>query len=142
MPSEVGRTRDAGYQIGVSRTLPYPRERIWDLLTSPDGISLWLGSGAEIRPERGAEYRTEEGAVGETRGYRWAERIRLTYLPPGGERETTVQVALDAKGERTRLVFHQERLADGAERERQRERWRGVMDAVEDALAGGRDGAD
>jgi hypothetical protein len=41
-------------------------------------------------------------------------------------------------GERTRLVFHQERLVDAAERERQREHWQGVMDAVVTALEKGR----
>ena len=33
------------------------------------------------------------------------------------------------------LRFHQERLADAAEREQQRAHWQAVMDAVETALA-------
>ncbi len=41
----VGLTRDAGWQIGVSRTLPIDLETAWKLLTSRMGLGLWLGEG-------------------------------------------------------------------------------------------------
>ena len=37
-------------------------------------------------------------------------------------------------GDRTRVVFHQERLADAAERAQQRTHWQSVMDALVAAL--------
>lgn len=133
--AEVGRTRDAGYQIGVSRTVPYPIDVVWQLLTSPDGIARWLGEGAVLAPGKGTRYETADGTVGEIRSFREHDRIRLTWRPRGWNHDTTVQVAVVAQGGRTMLRFHQEWLADGAERERQREHWREVMASVVAALA-------
>ncbi|CAN5758391.1 SRPBCC domain-containing protein [soil metagenome] len=133
----MGRTKDAGWQIGVSRTVPHPVERVWDLLTSDEGTALWLGSGVTVDPQAGQGYETAEGTVGETRSHRSLDRIRLTWQPKDWDHETTVQVAVVPNGpDRTMIRFHQERLANAEERERQRTHWRTVMDAVCAALDG------
>lgn len=126
----TGLTKDAGWQIGVSRTLPHPVPVVWDFISGPEGLALWLGPGAVLTPERGAPYRTAAGAAGEVRGYRPADRIRVTHGT------TTVQVALTpaADGARTLLRFHQEHLASAEERERQRTHWQLIMDQVAAAL--------
>jgi uncharacterized protein YndB with AHSA1/START domain len=122
----TGLTKDTGWQIGVSRTLPHPAPVVWDFISSPEGLALWLGPGAALAPERGAPYRTAAGVTGEVRGYHPADRIRVTHGT------TTVQVALApaADGARTMLRFHQEHLASAEEREQQRAHWQGVMDQV------------
>ncbi len=136
---EVGRTQDAGWQIGVSRTLDHPVERVWAFLTSDAGREVWLGAGVEVLQERGQRYETADGTAGEVRSVRPGDRLRLTWRPPGWDHDTTVQVAVVAQGPaRTVLRFHQERLADAAERARQRAHWRAVMDAVVAALGGRR----
>ncbi|MFI7367281.1 SRPBCC domain-containing protein [Streptomyces sp. NPDC050149] len=126
----TGLTKDAGWQIGVSRTLPHPAATVWDFISSPEGIALWLGPGTVLAPEQGTPYRTTAGVAGEVRGYRPADRIRVTHGT------TTVQVALTpaADGARTVLRFHQEHLASAEERERQRAYWQHVMDQVATAL--------
>ena len=126
----TGLTKDAGWQIGVSRTLPYPRAVVWDFISSPDGLALWLGPGAVLTPERGARYQTAAGVVGEVRGYRPADRIRVTHGT------TTVQVALTpaAGGTRTMLRFHQEHLASAEEREQQRTHWQSILEQIAAAL--------
>lgn len=128
----TGLTKDAGWQIGVSRTLPHPRAAVWDYLTGPAGIAEWLGSGADLPPEPGAAYRTGAGEAGEIRGYRPGTRIRLTHGT------TTVQVTLTAATANTTVLrFHQERMSSAAEREQQRTHWHRVMDRVAAALATG-----
>jgi uncharacterized protein YndB with AHSA1/START domain len=130
----VGETRDAGWEIGVSRTVGHPVEQVWALLTSRRGLDLWLGAGASPAPERGATYESTGGTRGEVRSWHRHDRIRLTWQPGDWDHETIVQVTVRANGDRTTIGFHQERMVDGAERERQRDHWRAVMDRVEDAL--------
>lgn len=127
----TGLTRNVGWQIGVSRTLPHPMPVVWDFISSPEGLALWLGPGAELTRQRGAPYRTATGVTGEVRGYRSQDRIRVTHGT------TTVQVAVSpaADGTRTTLRFHQEHLAGADEREQQRTHWQHVMDQVVTALA-------
>jgi uncharacterized protein YndB with AHSA1/START domain len=132
---EVGQTRDAGWEIGVSKTIDHPVEEVWAFITSPAGIAIWLGEGVTVLSELGAGYETSAGVQGETRGFRELDRLRLTWQPPDWTHDTTLQLAVRSAGAgRTTLVVHQERLADAAEREQQRRHWQGVITALVDAM--------
>jgi uncharacterized protein YndB with AHSA1/START domain len=135
MTRVVGQTKDAGFQIGVSRTLSSPPDVVWRFLTEAEGLALWLGDEVRLEPTRGAPYTTADGTTGEVRGYQDTARIRLTHRPAGADAETTVQVTVSASGAGTVLRFHQERLANSAAREDRRRHWQAVMDEVVDALA-------
>jgi uncharacterized protein YndB with AHSA1/START domain len=131
----VGKTKDAGWEIGVTRTVNLPVEAVWELLVSPEIREMWLGAG-ELPTTPGEPYRTEDGTVGEVRSFRPGDRIRLTWQPPDWPHDSTVQVAVAAKGpDATMLRFHQERLADAGERERQRAHWAAVLDEIAARLA-------
>ena len=122
----VGLTRDAGWEIGVSRTLHQPPQAVWEFITGPEGVALWLGVEGPLPTGKGAPYRTADGTEGEIRSYRPGDRVRLTYGP------STVQVAVTPGSSEGRAVlrFHQERLASAEEREERRTHWKAVMDRV------------
>ena len=125
----TGLTQDAGWQIGVSKTLHHPPSEVWEFITSPQGVALWLGPGAELPTGKGAPYNTADGIVGELRSYHPGDRVRLTYG------RTTVQVAVTAAASGNAVLrFHQERLADATDRERRRAHWQSVVTAVAEAL--------
>jgi uncharacterized protein YndB with AHSA1/START domain len=131
----VGRTRGAGWQIGVSKTIDRPVDELWDFITSPAGLAIWLGDGVTTLDERGETYETTSGTQGEMRSFRERDRIRLTWQPLDWSHDTTLQLAVRSVGAgRSMLVVHQERLADAAEREQQRSHWRGVVAKLVDAL--------
>ena len=131
----TGLTKGVGWEIGVSRTVAFPLVDVWDFLTSPEGSAVWLGVGVQRLDEPGLDYHTSEGTSGEIRSFRPLDRVRLTWQPPGWAHESTVQFTVTAAAAgRTMLRFHQERLADAAEREQQRAHWRAVLDAVVTAL--------
>jgi uncharacterized protein YndB with AHSA1/START domain len=78
--NEVGRTRDAGWEIGVSKTIERPVGEVWDFITSPEGVAIWLGEGVTALSERGAGYETAAGVRG-----RHAASTNLTAsASPGG----------------------------------------------------------
>ena len=131
----TGLTKDAGWQIGVSRTVAHPIDDVWAVLVNPAGIAVWLGSGVSFAGRAKERYETDGGVVGELRSYRPGDRIRLTMRSPSAEHDTTIQIALEDKGDRTGIRFHQERLADEAERERQRAHWRQVADEFAELLS-------
>ena len=130
----TGQTKDVGWNIGVSKTLPYSVEQVWALLTSVDGLRLWLGD-VTLGTRKGDRYETADGTVGEIRSFHPHDRVRLTWRPADWTHDTTVQVAVTGNGDKTVLRFHQEWLADAGERERQREHWRAAMARVVAALS-------
>jgi hypothetical protein len=98
----VGKTKDAGWQIGVSRTVPLPPDEVWARL---EDTARWLGAEAD-----------------DIRSIRPLDRIRV------GWNGTIVQVVIRPAASGTSVRFHQERLADADEREQQRAHWRSVLD--------------
>jgi hypothetical protein len=131
----VGLTRDAGWEVGASRTLPVSVKAMWDLLLSPTGLGLWIGRGLPSLPDIGAPYTTADGTRGELRSLRALDRVRLTWQPPGRERPATLQVALVGAPRGCSVRFHAEQLADAEDRERVREHLRAVLDQLEARVA-------
>ena len=129
--SPVGKTRDVGWQIGVSRTIPVDLDRAWSFLTSTEGLEIWLGSGVASPLTKGQRYQTADGTSGEVRSVRARDRIRLTWQPKDRADDATVQIALMTAASGCTFRFHAERLYDEAEREAMRAHWRGVADAIE-----------
>lgn len=134
-PSEVGKTADVGYQIGVSRTLPCSEEAIWGLLLSAEGQAIWLGGPIEV--EEGARYTLADGASGEVRVYKPWSHLRLTWQPPGWARPSLIQLRVIPAKTGTTLSFHQEHLRDGAARAEMKGRWERVIEELLGKLPAG-----
>jgi uncharacterized protein YndB with AHSA1/START domain len=133
--SPVGKTKDAGWQIGVSRTVPADLDAVWDYLVSTDGLTTWLGDGVETPLQVGQHYRTDGDVHGEIRSLHAYDRVRLTWQPPDRDHHATVQIALSATKSGCTIQFHTERLANADERERMRTHWKKVADTIEHDLA-------
>ena len=131
---KVGQTADAGYQIGVQKTLPIPHELAWDLLVVGPGRDIWLGESQPLDLRKGAEYVTSDGVSGEIRSVAPGQRLRLTWFHPDLPRSSTLQVMLIASGEKTSVRFHQEKLSSQDERERMRQHWREVLGLLEELI--------
>lgn len=131
----IGKTKSAGFQIGVRRTLPASLEQAWKLIVSREGIRLWLGEVEDFRLAKGQAYQAQDGARGEIRAVNPCENMRLTWQPPGWHRASTIQVRVIPRGrERTVVSFHQEHLPSEAEREQMRQRWGKVLDELQTLL--------
>lgn len=126
-----GQTADAGFQLGVQKTLPIEAERLWQFLTSPEGLSVWLGEGLqELDLSVGAEYETAESTIGEIRSVNPAEKLRLTWQPAGWENSTTLQLYLEAKEDKTALRFHQEKLTGLEQRKQMKAHWQRILKEI------------
>jgi hypothetical protein len=137
----TGLTKDAGWEIGVSRTFRCDLDHAWQVLTSRPGVEAWLGDGAVLPHEAGATWDAADGSAGEVRSFRPLDRVRLTHHAAGAASPSTVQVALSERhakdGPRTVVRFHQDRLTSAADREAQRTHWQAVMDELAGDLEGG-----
>jgi uncharacterized protein YndB with AHSA1/START domain len=127
----VGKTRDAGWQIGVRRTLPVDYKAAWKLITSPEGIALWLGTNASLDLSVSSAYTLDDGAAGEVRVFKPNSHLRLTWRPPSWPRPSTIQVRVIPKDEGTVVAFHQEGLPGPEEREMRRAHFTAALDALE-----------
>ncbi len=117
----AGQTAKTGFQIGVQRTVTAPHARVWEWLTSREGIEAWLGASGELVLEPGERYRLDDGSKGEVRVAREGDRLRITWKPPEWDRPSTIQVPAEPKGnDRTVVGFHEEHLPSQEVREARR----------------------
>jgi uncharacterized protein YndB with AHSA1/START domain len=130
----VGLTKDAGWEIGVRRTLMIPHESAWELVTSPAGLRIWLGTEPDFRLAEGATYRLEDGTTGVVRVYVPMSHVRLTWHPPGWPRASTIQVRVLPKDDRAVVAFHQEHLPGPTEREQRRAHFTAALDELKRML--------
>ncbi|PYI57579.1 ATPase [Paenibacillus flagellatus] len=124
----VGRTASTGFQMGVRRTLPIARERVWELLMSREGLKLWIGELAPPEWAAGVPFESAEGTTGTMRVYKPYEQLRLTWKLPEWDKPSTLQIRLmSSSPDRTTVSFHQENLSDLFERERMLAKWEGAI---------------
>lgn len=129
----VGLTKDVGWEIGLRRTVGASPDRVWALVTSPEGLAAWLGEVTEL--EAGASYTLPDGTTGEVRVLKPGSHLRLTWRPKGWARPSTLQLrVLRGAGGRGVIAFHQEHLPGPDEREGRRAFFAGAADALERLL--------
>jgi len=135
----VGQTADAGFQVGVRRSVAAGPAAAWELVTSRP--ELWLGEGASIAFEEGARYEVPPaagapGASGEVRVVKPGERLRMTWRPEGWAAPATLQLAFtESRPGTTAITVHLEKLPDADAREAMRARFRRALERVAEAVA-------
>lgn len=131
---QVGQTKAQGFQIGLRKTVRCSFRSAWELVTSPEGPSIWSGGGIVRMWARGAKIQYPDGAVGEVRVFEPDSHIRLTCQPPGWERPSIIQVRVIDHGDRTVIAFHQEHIPDSKKRENRRTFFKQAVAMLEQRL--------
>ncbi|MCU1550217.1 MAG: hypothetical protein JWR36_777 [Glaciihabitans sp.] len=132
MTNTTGKTKDAGWEVGVRRTVSAPVETVWDFLVG-DGLPLWLGNVA-LTLEKGAEYATDDDISGRILSYTPGLRIRLSWQPGEWDHDSTLQLTVRQAETGTTIAFHQERLSGREERKIMLGHWKEVVEHLDHAL--------
>ena len=133
MNDSTGLTKDAGWELGVRRTVDAPVDDVWEYIVV-DGVRTWLGD-TKLGLHKGDAYETTDGTRGEIRSRTDELRLRITWQPDDWDHDSTFQITLTPAAGGTTIGFHHERLASEDERARMLEHWTGVMDRVVAELA-------
>ncbi len=124
MTDSTGKTKDAGWEVGVRQTVAASSDAVWEFLLG-DGLPVWLGDGSLPRV-KGESYRTADGVAGEVRAYTENAKVRLTWRPDDWPHDTVLQVSVKEAADGTTIVIHHERLADREERRMMLGHWKNV----------------
>lgn len=133
-PKIIGQTKTVGFQVGVRRMFPISQEEAWNLVTSQDGLNVWLGESMFIILEPGQNYITKLGS-GEIRVVKPLQQLRLTWQKVGWEKASTVQVRIiPSSSNKTTISFHQEKLSDQNVREEMKKYWEKVLTELKERI--------
>ena len=99
--------------IEVSRVVPFPIDKVWQLLTTSAGAEALLGTGAKLGT-KGEPWHCADGSYGVMRSYHPMEQMRLTWHADEHAPTTLIDLRLISEGTDTRLELRHERLDDVA----------------------------
>jgi uncharacterized protein YndB with AHSA1/START domain len=134
-PTDTGKTKDAGWEVGVRTTVDAPLDRVWAFLLG-DGLPLWLGN-TKLTLEKGAPYATDDDISGTVLSYTEGLRIRLTWQPGEWNHDSMLQLTARSAATGTpgtTIEFHQERLSGRDERKIMLGHWKDVLGELEGVL--------
>jgi uncharacterized protein YndB with AHSA1/START domain len=133
VPTPTGQTKDAGWEVGVRKTVDAPIDTVWAFLLA-DGLPLWLGN-TRLTLEKGADYATDDDISGTVLSYTEGHRIRLSWRPEEWNHDSTLQLTVKEAATGTTIGFHQERLSGREERKIMLGHWKDVVQQLDDAIA-------
>jgi uncharacterized protein YndB with AHSA1/START domain len=99
--------------IEVSRVVPFPIDKVWQLLTTSAGAEALLGKGAKLGT-KGEPWHSVDGSYGVVRSYHPMEQMRLTWHADEHAAATLIDLRLTSEGSDTRLDLRHERLDQAA----------------------------
>ena len=129
----TGQTKDAGWEVGVKRTVAAPVDVVWKFLLG-DGLPLWLGN-TTLTYEKGDTYETDDDIRGQILSFTDGMRIRLSWQPGEWDHDSTLQLTVREAESGTTIGFHQERLSGREERKIMLGHWKDVVQQLDDALS-------
>ena len=132
-PTPTGQTKDAGWEVGVRKTVEAPLDTVWTFLVGP-GLPLWLGN-TTLTLEKGAPYDTDDDISGTVLAVTEGLRVRLTWRPGEWNHDSTLQLTVKQAATGTTIGFHQERLSGREERKIMLGHWKEVVQTLDDAIA-------
>ncbi len=130
----VGQTKDAGFQIGLRKTLPISVNNAQDFLFSNEGLDIWLGKLMSNNLELNKTYKTKDGIEGKIKILKPLSHIRLTWKKKNWINISTVQIRVINAKDKTTISFHQEKLLDSAQRDEMKNHWANIMDRLSKKL--------
>ena len=129
--SPIGKTRDAGWQLGVRRTYPLDLWPAWECLLAPTGRAVWLGTDAPLDWSLKVPQILPHGLEIEFRVLKPGSHLRLQYFTASLARPSRLQIRVLPAKTGTTVAIHQEMLSTATERAQGLDHWKGVLHALD-----------
>jgi hypothetical protein len=127
MSTEVGKTKDTGFQVGVRKTVSGDQHTVWDFVFSDAGLRIWLGNISVCELDMENEYCLSDGTKISVTVFKPYSHIRMKWKKRDSRVHSRLQLRiLDSNGKSV-IAFHQELLADAEQRKRMKKHWREIL---------------
>ena len=115
--------------IEVSRVVPFPIDKVWQLLTTSAGAEALLGKGAKLGT-KGEPWHSADGSYGVVRSYHPMEQVRLSWHANEQASATLLDLRLTSQGGDTRLDLRHEHVDDAGLGQVLPQRWYAALGRI------------
>jgi len=124
---KVGLTKDAGWQMGVRKTINREFDVVWDFMFSNPGLKIWLGNVDAAELEVGKSMDLDNGTNGEIVVFKAFSHIRMKWKKNDWENTSRLQLRIIRSKSKTVISFAQEMMLDRSQREEMILYWKKVV---------------
>lgn len=130
-----GQSLKGDYSVTATKVFHMSKKKLWNVLSSPEGISAWLQPMSDFELIPKSQYEVEGGIYGEVRTMKSPERARLSWKNEEWEKATVVQVQLFGQDEKkSGLAFMHMGLKSVTQREAMRKHWKEALVRLSDVV--------
>lgn len=116
------------YMVTSTKSLAFGVQKSWKVLTSKNGLAVWLKPLSPVSIAAGAQFETTDGFFGEVRTLKKERSIRMTWQDPNWEKKTVLQIMLVARPkEKSIVVFNHTEIRELKVQALLRRRWKSVL---------------
>ena len=114
---KIGQTKDAGWQFGIRKSVPFNSTEVWDFLFSGNGEKLWI-----------------DGADKEFSTFKNLSHIRTKWKLKSWTNEATLQMRVIANKDKATIAFHIDKLLNENQRKETKLYWDKVMKTITEKI--------
>ncbi|OJV14376.1 MAG: hypothetical protein BGO21_16730 [Dyadobacter sp. 50-39] len=130
----------SGYEVGVSRTVPVPAAKAWEIISSEAGLATWLGALTEGRVGIAETFKTEDGITGTITVLEPGSHFRMAWKTEYWRNNSTLQVRVVGSKSKTAgksvITFHHEQLPRAADRDAMKRHWQEKLSDLAEIITG------
>jgi len=113
----IGHTKDAGWQFGIRKSVPFSANEVWNFLFSENGSKLWLKDADK-------KFST----------FKNLSHIRTKWKLKDWTNEATLQMRVIANKDKTAIAFHIEKLLNEKQREETKTYWETAIKTITEKI--------
>lgn len=132
--NEVGLTKNAGWQMGVRKTMDKEFDKVWDFMFSDEGLKIWLGNVKASELEVGKEIHLDNGVFSKIVVFQPFSHMRMKWKKSDWKNTSRLQLRAIRSKKKTVVSFAQEMLLNKVQREEMISHWKGVTKELSKAL--------
>ena len=134
MKAEVGKTKDAGFQVGARRTVNAGYTDTWDFMFSKAGLEIWLEGANADSFEVGKEIALDGGRKAKITVFDPYSHIRMKLSSDSWKSHSRLQLRVMEANGKSVVAFHQELLDDADHRAEMKMHWNSVLESIFESL--------
>lgn len=128
-----GQTQKGDYTVTATKSLAFDAKTVWKLLSSDEGVRIFLNSISEFSFKKGATFETADGYFGEVRTLKAGAKVRLSWQDE--DAKGIVQIAVYPKvSKKSLLVLDHSQIKTARKKEEFRARWREALERLAELL--------
>jgi uncharacterized protein YndB with AHSA1/START domain len=130
-----GHSESGGFSTVATRTLSASKKQVWNFLTTPEALEVWLKPLSDFNFVKGHDYETLDGYFGRVRTLKIEERVRMSFQETEWDKPSILQIYLIARPkQKSVLIFQHGHLANGRLRLKFRDHWKQVLIDLQDKI--------